>query len=101
MLTPETFGPLKGARDGVEQILIPKGLGRKSIAPAFIALAQVGMSPCPVIKMIDSSRPAAASAFCNSNPFNPGIRKSRITQDGPGVGGRERKARAEEKHSNE
>jgi hypothetical protein len=29
MFTPETFGLLKGARDGIEQILIPKRFGKE------------------------------------------------------------------------
>jgi hypothetical protein len=38
--------------NGIEKILIAEWFGRNSIAPAFMARTVIGMSPCPLMKMI-------------------------------------------------
>ncbi len=42
------------------------------MAPPFIACTDIGMSPCPVMKMIGSSLFAAASSRWKSRPPFPG-----------------------------
>ena len=61
------------------------GLVKKSMAPAFMARTLIGMSPWPVMKMIERSQPDAASACCSSRPLSPGMATSSTTQ--PGVAG--------------
>src|SRR6516165_10802945 len=60
------------------------GLVRKSIAPAFMALTDIGTSPCPVIKMIGILMPKRLSSACRSKPLNRGslMSKTRQARDG-------------------
>ena len=59
----------------------------KSTAPAFIARTLAGMSPCPVMKTIDTGCWRSASAACNCNPVSPGILISSTRQPGRLRGG--------------
>ena len=52
------------------------------MAPAFIALTVIGMSPCPVMKMIGRCLLAAESSRWNSRPLCPGILISTTRQVG-------------------
>jgi hypothetical protein len=50
--------------DRVEQFLFAESLVKNSTAPAFIARTLIGISPCPVRKMIGVSMPDFASSVC-------------------------------------
>src|SRR5882757_4751929 len=57
-----------------------------------MACTDIGISPCPVIKTIGSSLPAAASSRWNSRPLCPGNLTSSTRQLGPSVGSDLRKS---------
>ncbi len=50
------------------------------MAPAFIALTVIGISPCPEIKMMGIRIFALASSFWKSRPLTPGSRTSSTRQ---------------------
>ena len=56
-LPPQLVG--EGFPDRLQQCLVLEGLGRKSIAPAFMRTL-MGISPWPVMKMMGSGRSAVA-----------------------------------------
>ena len=41
-------------------------------APSFMARTLIGISPCPVMKMMGKETPDVKSSFWNSNPVRPG-----------------------------
>jgi hypothetical protein len=54
-----------------------KGFSKNSVAPPFIAFTVVGMSSCPVRKLIGGPS-LFAKRVCNSNPVMPGRYRSRM-----------------------
>ena len=54
---------------------------RNSIAPAFIARTEEGISPWPVMKMIGGASPPASSRW-SSRPLTSGSCRSRTRQEG-------------------
>jgi hypothetical protein len=57
--------------DGIKKVLITEQLRQNSMAPPFIACTVMGMSPCPVMKMIGSPVGRGEVAL-NSRPLRPG-----------------------------
>jgi hypothetical protein len=56
------------------------GFSMKSKAPLRIASTAIGMSPCPVMKMIGTRTPRASSSSRSAVPVMPGMRMSSSTQ---------------------
>src|SRR5918993_1185075 len=77
----------------------PNGFVRNSTAPAFIACTVIGMSPCPVMKMIGISVRSLATCRWRSSPLRPGSETSSTRQLGLSTGGRARNSCADAKVS--
>src|SRR6266478_5958800 len=73
----------------------PNGFVRNSTAPAFMAWTDIGMSPCPVMKMIGMSIRSLAMRFCRSRPLRPGRETSSMRQLGTRTRGRLRNSCAD------